>query len=291
MSTVPLPKLVRSDAGLDSLPNELLLSVITQACESKESYRTLLLLNRRLHELVTASDFLLKLPIRIDTASVAPFHRVLISNPQFANSITYLWINGPTFKRLGSAVSQDVVMACPQLISLACTTSLLYILGASVASLKPEKARGDKFRNLRELTLFAHDYTSWQTLMESGDTNEWITGQVTHLRLQYRAPPEFADLEEDWFPSLTHYAISVQHPGTISLTREEFQNIFPRDEVEQIIITTFENPEEVNKEVLEWDERIHYGFCVSTGGTEEFSMWAGRASGTDSVWTRGTRYF
>lgn len=244
--------------GYSSLPNELIISIINQACDGKENYRTLVLLNRRTQELVEAEDILIRLPIRINAATTSSFLRTLIEKPGFADKIRYIWITGPTFKRLDSATTQDIVMRCQKLVSLACTTSLLYILCSTIGSMEKDE-RKTQFMQLRELTLFAEDYTSWLTLREVAV--EWITPRITHLRLQYRVPPSFGDVEEEEFLSLTHYSIAIRQPfDSFPMTEEELENIVKREKLEKVVLTTYEPPEEVNTDLLKWNDALEYVF-------------------------------
>lgn len=58
--------------SVGSLPNELLLSITSYACTSQSSYRTLILINKRFHDLVQP-DHLPQVPIRLNLSSVRPF--------------------------------------------------------------------------------------------------------------------------------------------------------------------------------------------------------------------------
>lgn len=250
--------------NIESLPNELLLSITSYACTSQSSYRTLLLINRRFHDLVQ-TDHLPQVPIRLNSSSVRPFYDFIVEKGLVVH-IRHLWINGT------STICSQIAVACSNLIALACSKIILY----SVCGL-PSTTNSFTHSKLQELTVF--DQCDWNFL-KCRPYGIALCRQITHLRLHDKRK-ELA--EPDLFPSLTHF------PCIIERTSPFLGEVLKFPCLEHIVLTIFfwknEPPDEMTQQVFMIDCRIR---ILYFGPDEpgEFQLWCGRARKNDCIWTR-----
>ncbi|KIM44842.1 hypothetical protein M413DRAFT_363952 [Hebeloma cylindrosporum] len=251
--------------NIESLPNELLLHITSYNCTSQSSYRTLLLLNSRFHNLVQP-DYLLQVPIRLNSSSVRPFYDFIVEKG-FAGYIRYLWINGT------STLCSQIAVACSNLIALACSKLILYSICAA-----PSITHSFPHSKLQELTVF--DLCDWNFL-KTRPHGAALCRQITHLRLHDKDSIGLA--APDLFPSLTHFSCMIDRT---SLSLAEVLK-FPR--LEHIVLTTFfwknEPADAVTQKVFMIDYRVR---ILYFGSNElgEFQLWCGRARKNDCIWTR-----
>jgi len=251
--------------NIESLPNELRLSIISYACTSQSSYRTLLLVSRNFHDLVQPG-YLPRVPVRLNQRSARPFYDFIVEQG-LAGYIRYLWINGI------STTCSQIVVACPNLIALACSKSILY----SVCE-PPSITNSFTHSKLQELTVF--DQCDW-SFLKSLPHGASLCHQITHLRLHDLSSMGLA--APDLFPSLTHFSCTMVWP---SLTLGE---VLKFHRLEHIVLTTFfwknEPPDEITHRVLMIDCRVRILY-FGTNEPGEFQLWCGRARKSDCIWTR-----
>jgi hypothetical protein len=258
---------VREQGTIESLPNELLLSITSYACTSQSSYRTLLLINRRFHDLVQPNH-LPQVPIRLNSRSVRPFYDFIVEKG-LAGYIRYLWINGT------STLCSQIAVACPNLIALASSRVILY----SVCG-PPYTTNSFAHSKLQELTVF--DPFDWITL-KCCPNGAALCRQITHLRLHDQSSMSVGLATPDLFPSLTHFSCMIERTSLF------FGEVLKFPRLEHIVLTTFfwknEPPDEMTQQVLMIDGRVR---ILYFGPDEpgEFQLWCGRARKNDCIWTR-----
>jgi len=266
-----------SNCLLDYLPNELLLDIISIACDSQGAYRTTLLLNRRFHHLTKSAIILRRIPIHISFENMACFLREMEAAPSIGYTLRYLWINGT------SQACTHLAQACPNLISLACTRTVVYSLCSEI--------RDDiRHKYLRELTIF-DNHEIWGPLMQRPLTYKVFAG-ITHLRLHNQPTGDF---NHRLFPALTHISLPIRtdirfsgRKLEIELATSEMMKIRSMTTLQHIVITTFlwksEPADHDTIAALEIEPRVRFVFF---GADEpgEFALWGGRARGEQCIWT------
>jgi hypothetical protein len=184
--------------NIESLPNELLLSITSYAFTSQSSYRTLLLINRRFHDLVEP-DHLPRVSIRLNSSSVRPLYDFIVERG-LAGCIRYLWINGT------SRLCSQIVVACPNLIALACSKFILYdVCGPSYST------HSFAHSKLQELMVF--DQCDWNS-MKCRLHGAGLCHQITHLRLHDTRLMPVGLAAPNIFPSLTHLSCMIETTTT-----------------------------------------------------------------------------
>ena len=253
--------------NIESLPNELFLSITSYACTSQSSYRTLLLINRRFHDLVQP-DHLPQVPIRLNSSSVLQFYDFIVEKG-LAGRIRYLWINGT------STLCSQIAVACPNLIALACSKVILY----SVCG-PPYSINSFAHSKLQELTVF--DQCDW-SFLKCRPHGASLCHQITHLRLHDKRSMPVGLAAPDIFPSLTHFSCMIETTTTSLFLGAVLK--LPR--LEHIVFTSFFWPsDEMTQQAFMIDSRVR---ILYFGPDEpgEFQLWCGRARKHDCIWTRG----
>ncbi|KAF4617585.1 hypothetical protein D9613_005632 [Agrocybe pediades] len=264
-----------TSTGILSLPNELLIQIMSTACKTQATYHSLVLTNRRLHTL-TKFDQLKRLPIRLNSRTVQSFLDFITNEEEASQSVKFLWINGTSLTCI------KIARLCRNLVSLACSRDILYAICGGIESLPTE---GVSHKYLRELTLF-NNYNCWSFLNEIPDgRGKALCQQLTHLRLQEPISDDFGPTH---FTSLTHYSCSGTHITLVGLARD-LAPILALPNLKHIVFTTYYwkegPPDQKTKLILSVDERfrvLHFGF----DNPGEFVLWCGRAWNTDCLWTR-----
>jgi hypothetical protein len=258
-----------SNCGIEGLPNEILLEIISYGCNSQATYLSHLLINKRFYALVKY-DRLPCIPIRINSRSLRPFFE-FVTTLGMAEYVQYLWINGT------SLLCSEIVRACRNLISLACSKKDLYSLCTPLPS-------DINFRHtqLKELTIF-DNWDCWYALQEPPHyyASELFC-QITHLRLH---DPLSISFTADLLPSLTHFSCSCRprQPPELQLTC-----VSSLPKLENISITTYfwrnEPVDDRTLDLLAKDKRIRFLF-FGPNEPGEFELWCGRARKTTCLWT------
>ncbi|KDR82360.1 hypothetical protein GALMADRAFT_237632 [Galerina marginata CBS 339.88] len=259
------------NSGILSLPNEILLHIISLTCDSQSNFRSLLLIDKRFYTLVQF-DRLPHIPIRLNTNSVRSFSE-FIALHELAASVRYLWINGT------SSLCSDVVNSCNNLVSLACSKTVLYSLCCSTSI---------KHTDLTELTLF-DNWRCWHYMVHHTDRRGIeLCQQITHLRIH---EPVSDDFSAELFPSLTHFSYSAKQITAASIIGQ-LAPIYHLPKINLIVITTFfwadEPADERTRLMLSFDKRIRIVYFGS-GEPVEFALWCGRARQMETIWTRHAR--
>jgi len=259
--------------GIFSLPNELLIQILSLVCNSQTRYHSLLLVNRRIHTL-TKFEQLPHIPIRLNASSVESFLE-FIGNDDNSSLVKHLWINGT------SPTCMKIAGSCTNLVSLACSKVVLY----SICRPNPFLSVYDiSHKALRELTLFDNtDCWSFLSSIPYG-RGKTLCQQITHLRLQ---EPLSDDFNPGSFTSLTHYSFSGNQITLVKLIRD-LAPIQKLPNLKHIVYTTYfwrdAPPDERTRVISSVDERfrvIYFGPQLPG----EFALWCGSARQTDSLWT------
>lgn len=250
---------------LEFLPTEILLLIISHACDTQAIFRSLLLVNKQFHTLVKF-DRLPHIPVRLEKDAIHSFWQFIQKTAGLAGYVRHLWIKGT------SELCKVIANRCTNLISLACSKFVLYSICSSTSI---------KHTSLLELTLF-DNWECWSYLTEFNDgRGVELCQRITHLRLWA------ADFDPQLFPSLTHFSYPGNKISSFSIIPQLAPlHVIPK--LEQIVITTFfwanEPADERTKLLVGMDKRIR---IVYFGLTEpgEFALWCGRVIQTDTLWT------
>lgn len=257
-------------AGLESLPNELLLDIIPYVCDSQTMYRSLLLINKRFHHLVKYERLPL-IPLRVNTANANEFYEHVAST-DLAPLVRYLWIDGET------KVHRDIVARCKDIVSLACPHAVVYTLCVHPADSVLEHTR------LRELSI-SGTWNFWRRLKidVDQDRSQQLWHQITHLRVHENLQEEY--FVPSLFPNLTHFSCTLSPTTSVD---EGITHIKALPTLQDFVVTTYfwrDRPPNTKAErILARDSRVRFLFFGDTL-LSEFALWAGRATGRNCLWT------
>ncbi|TFK19633.1 hypothetical protein FA15DRAFT_167219 [Coprinopsis marcescibilis] len=265
-----------------SLPPEIIIEIsLLGSAFSQKSYRSILLTSRMMHRLARLSC-IQAVPIRIGAFALRSFQNLLERYPELAPQVRHLWITG-TSERVA-----NIVTACVNLVTLACSSYVFVSTVSAYAEARPEDGAmlpGEiRHRLIRELTLF-DNWDCWSYLAQAnGGTGLQICRNITHLRVHDNLAPDFPTSE---FRSLTHFSSSSRPLGMTF--PHEIQILQSLERLTSIVNCTYfwklQPPDERTELTRKHDKRLRF---IYFGGLEpsEFELWCGRTRGGGCIWTK-----
>ncbi|KAF8158539.1 hypothetical protein B0H34DRAFT_797913 [Crassisporium funariophilum] len=253
--------------SLTSLPDELILEILSHACPSQEVYHSLLLISWRFHRLVEFTT-LLHVPIRITKRNARSFSEQLTKTPELSKHVHYLWIS--SLEEL--AESHQIAPACINLIALACSKSVFFSLCSS------SSPGGFLHRQLTELFI-SDSWQCWRQLSELPGTHVLdFCHQIQRLRIHdYLSSDLYANA--GLFPSLTHFSTTPEFDEA----RRILKILAALPKLEHIVMSACCWSEDMVEKLLARDKRLR--ILVFALMQTEYELWCGRARNRQCIWS------
>lgn len=228
------------------LPEELSLWILTLAARSSQStYHTLLFVSREMQDLTHRAG-LPEIPVMLRaTHQLTSFHNLIETRPHLTCLVRHLWIILALSVEEETTTCANVINACTEVRSLACSDR---VLKASIA-----QALILSHTQCTSLTV-GMGTVSWEHLLETPSGQEFLN-QLTHLRVtgRYNCPKtlRFKNLTHLSFPSnprVSDRGVSNQ-VSRLGLSND---SIYPV--LRHIVITKINSRLHANK--VDWNENV-----------------------------------
>ncbi|RXW23058.1 hypothetical protein EST38_g2813 [Candolleomyces aberdarensis] len=206
---------------LGDLPDEILILILTLACENQVYYRNLLLTSKGLRT-IAQSECFGHFPIRLRTeAQTLSFHNHLTNHPKLGPLVRYLWMNGPRFEASDvypNTIPEDslplvqyrIIERLTGLKALVCPYHVFQHIG-KWSETHPDCCSP----KLQEIEILDTCNQSWST-----ETYRFYR-QITHLSLLEPCPEWAQPTQWKLFPNLVGFAFELhaRHPSALIFTK------------------------------------------------------------------------
>ena len=182
------------------IPNEIATRILIFASADWPTYRSLILVSRRIRTLVY-DTCLYHLPIMLHTQNdFCSFYTLISSHSAVGPCIRSLWLVAGTDTSVECTTGYAMLRKCPSIIHLACNVNLLRVLVYSSAPFIHHK--------LKDLTLIEPTTVPWAELLCQPAAG-LLFGQLTHLRVSGGTELVVPKFE---FTSLSHLSFECSRP-------------------------------------------------------------------------------
>ncbi|CAK5267456.1 unnamed protein product [Mycena citricolor] len=266
------------------LPTELILDILTHAASiSKEVYRTLLLMNRRIYYFVRGEKLLTLVPIVLSTGlNFESFSEYLSLRLGESALVRHLFIFPRTASnRTHNAHCVSIVSQCTELRSLGCGTTLLYQSVLGLGHLRHV--------HCVDLTLVRFQET-WDRLMSYSPRAIQFMHQLRDLHLIGNLD-HVIWTQRGMVPKLDNLVhLSLALGGYNHLPQRMFEDVVRSPKLEQIVITTkVHGAKEQALKDAAYDLDSRFSVLHRRRRWKERELWMRAVRNPDAFWEQAAR--